>query len=243
MRLAFPNCVAVCRLDANAGASDTSKAKAVNLGVETVVIERLHEPFFLQRVPVFEDFRGKDRRLVLAALCQGKRVLHLGCADAPITDVNNSLHLFLQGFAARLDGHDLDAHALELLRPQVTKGELFSSLEEAIADYDVVLVPEVLEHVDNVRAFLSDVDRIKCREIVITVPDAYSCMSRHFEYTPTTRTFIEAVHPDHNCWYTPYTLQNVLRKYTAWTINAICFLGDISIMAMCEKHAARAVEI
>lgn len=199
------------------------------------MIEQLHAPFFLQRLQVFGDFKGQDRRLVLAALCQGKHVLHLGCADAPITDVRNSLHLFLQGFATRLDGHDLDPDALDLLRPHVTKGALFTSLADAVEDYDLVLIPEVLEHVDNVRAFLADIDQLKCREIIITVPDAYSCMSRHFEYLAGGRTFLEAVHPDHNCWYSPYTLQNVLRKYTNWTINAICFLGDISVMAMCEK--------
>ena len=200
------------------------------------MIEQLHAPFFLQRLQVFGDFKGQDRRLVLAALCQGKRVLHLGCADAPITDVRNSLHLFLQESAARLDGHDLDADALQLLRPHLTKGELFNDLRDVVGDYDLVLIPEVLEHVDNVRAFLAEVDELKCREIVITVPDAYSCMSRHFEYEPGMRTFLEAVHPDHNCWYSPYTLHNVLRKYTSWKINAICFLGDISVMAMCEKN-------
>ena len=199
------------------------------------MIEGLHDPFFLQRIPVFDEFRGKDRRLVLAALCNGKRVLHLGCADSPLTDVDNNLHLFLQGHAAKLDGHDLDGDALQILQPHVTKGELFSRLEDAKADYDLVLIPEVLEHVDNVRTFLAEVDRIRCREIVITVPDAFSCMSRHFDYASATRTFLEAVHPDHNCWYSPYTLQNILRKYTNWAIHAICFLGDISVMAICEK--------
>lgn len=202
------------------------------------MIEQLHTPYFLQQLSVFDDFRGKDRRLVLAALCQGKRVLHLGCADAPITDVGNSLHLFLQGYAARLDGHDLDHDALRMLEPHVTRGTLFHRLDDAQAEYDLVLIPEVLEHVDNVRNFLTEVDRIKCREIVITVPDAFSCMSKHFEYAPASRTFFEAVHPDHNCWYSPYTLQNVLRKYTTWAINAICFLGDISVMAICEKPTA-----
>ncbi len=199
------------------------------------MIENLHAPFFLQSLQVFPDFKGKDRRLVLAAICQGKRVLHIGCADSPLTDAENSLHLFLQGYAERLDGQDLDSDALRMLEPYVTKGELFSDLGHATYEYDLVLIPEVLEHVDNVKHFLAEVDKIRSREIVITVPDAYSCMSRHFEYQPGTRTFLEAVHPDHNCWYSPFTLQNVLRKYTDWSINALCFLGDISVMAICAK--------
>ena len=71
--------------------------------------------------------------------------------------------------------------------------------------------------------------------LVITVPDAYQCHKRHFDYVQSTDTFVEVVHPDHNCWYTPYTLANVIAKYTPWTLDGLWFFNNISLLAMLSK--------
>jgi hypothetical protein len=60
-------------------------------------------------------------------------------------------------------------------------------------------------------------------------------MSRHFDYLADTETFVEVVHPDHNCWYTPYTLTNTLAKYTDWTLNGVWFFNRISLMAIATR--------
>jgi deoxycytidylate deaminase len=190
------------------------------------MIEAGHDPFFVQKLPVSSQLKGVDRRKVFATLCEGKRVLHVGCADSPITDVSNNLHCILQPFAKILDGFDLDEKSLDILRPHVTRGSLFSNIEQ------------IIEHVANVESFLNSLDKLKFKDLVITAPDAFSCMQRHFEYSQGTSTFCEIVHPDHNAWYTPYTLFNVLKKYTSWDINGMYFLGNISIMALCSKRVA-----
>jgi hypothetical protein len=63
-------------------------------------------------------------------------------------------------------------------------------------------------------------------------------MRRHFDYNAGAQTFIEAVHPDHNCWYTPYTLANVLRKYTPWQVQGLWFFNRMSLLALATRADA-----
>ena len=161
----------------------------------------------------------------------------MGCADWPITDPKTSLHLALEPHCAQLDGFDIHAEALAGLAPHA-KGQLYSRLEDVTGEYDLILVPEVMEHVPDVAGFLAQLHALKAPNIVITVPDAYQCAKRHFDYVEATDTFVEIVHPDHNCWYTPYTLANVIGKYTPWQLDGIWFFNNISLLAMVTKPKA-----
>lgn len=218
--------------------ADTGAASASSVPAAASRIEAGHDPFFVQKLPVSASLRGSHRNAVFASLCDGRTVLHVGCADAPITNVRNNLHLALQGSAKVLDGFDLDTAALDMLRPHINNGRLFSKLDDIQDEYELLLVPEVIEHVGNVEQFLQTLDKINFSEVVITAPDAYSCMHRNFfDYDSQSSTFCEIVHPDHNAWYTPYTLLNVLRKYTSWTVEGLFFLDPGSIMVVATKRA------
>jgi mannosyltransferase OCH1-like enzyme len=212
-----------------AASADAPPAKA-----EVSPLERQHEPYFVQRVKVGRELVGRDRVDVFAQLCQGRRVLHVGCADWPITDPKTSLHLALEPHCARLDGFDIHAEALAALQPHV-KGALFSRFEDVTAEYDLILVPEVMEHVPDVGGFLAQLHALKAPNLVITVPDAVQCHQRHFDYLEASETFVEVVHPDHNCWYSPYTLSNVIAKYTPWQLDGMWFFNRISLLAMVSK--------
>ena len=197
-------------------------------------LEKQHAGFFVQKQQVKQTLVGHSRIEVFARLCKDKRVLHIGCADWPITSPDTSLHLGLQKYCAQLDGFDIHEEALAQLRPFV-HGALFSRLEDITAYYDLVLVPEVMEHVPNVQEFLAQLNKINTQKYVITVPDAYSCFARHFDYVADTEAFVEVVHPDHNCWYTPYTLSNVIRKYTSWQLDGMWFFNQMSLLAIASK--------
>jgi hypothetical protein len=44
------------------------------------------------------------------------------------------------------------------------------------------------------------------------------------------------VHPDHNCWFTPYTLRNLVTKYTTWAVmDTVWFFNGISLMLFANK--------
>ncbi|MYL97494.1 mannosyltransferase [Novosphingobium sp. FGD1] len=198
-------------------------------------LERLHAPYFLQRVPVSSELADLDRIQVLRGLCAGQRVLHVGCADWPITDPRTSLHVALEPHCARLDGLDPHAEALDALRPHVS-GELFTDFAQVSQGYDLVLVPEVLEHVADVAGFLAQVEAIDAPLFLISVPDAFQCRARHFDYVEQTETFFEAVHPDHNHWYTPYTFANTLAKYTRLEMQRMWFFNRISLLALLSRR-------
>lgn len=197
-------------------------------------LEQIHAPYFLQKVAVSAEVADLSRVQVFQNLCQGKRVLHVGCADWPITDLNASLHLALQPHCAVLDGVDLHVEALDMLRPHVT-GELFSDISQANGQYDVVIVPEVMEHVANVEAFLAELEAINASCWFISVPDAFQCRAAHFDYNRDTETFYEAVHPDHNVWYTPYTFANTIQKYSNFQMHKMWFFNRISLLTLLTK--------
>jgi mannosyltransferase OCH1-like enzyme len=199
-------------------------------------LEQIHAPYFLQRVPVGSELVGLGRMEVLSSLCAGKRVLHVGCADWPITDVKTSLHVALEAHCASLDGVDPHAEALDQLRPFV-KGRLFTDLAQATDSYDVVLVPEVMEHVPDVAGFLAQIEAVDASCFLISVPGAFQCRARHFDYVGDTETFFEAVHPDHNVWYTPYTFANTIRKYSGLELQRMWFFNRISLLALLSKPA------
>lgn len=194
-------------------------------------LERQHEKYYLQKVQVINELAGVDRLEVFRRLCEGKRVLHLGCVDHPIFDPQKNLHIQLEKHCAVLDGFDVNVEGFERMRPFV-KGTLLSKWEDITEEYDLVLVPEVMEHVPNVQEFLGRIAKIRTARVIITVPDAFQCFRRHFDYNRETNTFVEVVHPDHNCWYTPYTLTNTLKKYTDWAIESVWFVNGISVMAI-----------
>lgn len=195
---------------------------------------RNHDEYFLQRVKVSQDLVGKDRVQTLISFCRDQRVLHLGCADWPITDPKRNLHVQLDSTCAALDGFDVNTEAFAQLRPLV-RGRLFNEWAQVSDSYDLILAPEVLEHVDDFKGFLGQMSAVDAPRALISVPDAYQCFARHFHYAPDGETFFEAVHPDHNCWFTPYTLQNTIQKYSKFKVEKMWFFNGISLLAILSR--------
>lgn len=198
-------------------------------------LEDQHDPYFVQRVSVSADIVGVGRMDVFAKFCAGKRVMHVGCADWPITDPATSLHVALEPHCGALDGFDIHAEALDALRPYV-RGGLYSQVEDMSGEYDLVLAPEVMEHVPSVEQFLVTLSAIDAPCYLISVPDAYQTRERHFDYVRGSQTFVEVVHPDHNCWYTPYTFANTVAKYTNWRLEKMWFFNGISLLGLFIKQ-------
>jgi len=196
-------------------------------------LEHAHAPYFVQKIAVGEEMVGRSRLDVFTELCAGKRVLHVGCVDWPITNLAQSLHLQLDKIC-ELDGFDIHDEAFAEMQPHL-RGRLFSRWADVTQHYDLVLVPEVLEHVPDVQAFLQQLEALDADEFVITVPDAYSCFRRHFDYSSGAQTFVEVVHPDHNCWYTPYTLANVISKYTGLQRQGMWFFNRMSLLTLLSR--------
>lgn len=158
-----------------------------------------------------------DRLELLDSLCRGQKVLHVGCTDHPVFNPATNLHLRLARVCRELDGLDVDLAGIEVLRRHVA-GRYFNDVEEVSEPYDLLLVPETIEHVDNIRQFLESLTKIRFKRCLITAPNAFLPDDNGNEWSGPG-AYVEYVHPDHNCWFSPYTLRRCITKFTGWKIE------------------------
>ena len=190
----------------------------------------------LQRLTVDTTYKTRNRLEFLEPLLTGKKVLHVGFVDWPKTRPSKNLHLLIAPWCARLDGIDLrpPKHAEHLAVPN---GNNYFDWSDVPNDYDVILVPEVIEHVDSVRDFF-EILNTRNGMLVVTAPDAY-LLQHHFNVakykeTDSESEWVELVHPDHNCWYSPYTLKCTINKFSTKKVQSLHWLGNQSICAICQ---------
>ncbi len=186
--------------------------------------------YFTQKISVDTTSRETTRPEFIKQSVKDLKVLHVGFVDYPITNTKKNLHLNIAPLCKRLDG--IDPNSTEEIKSilSVPNGQIYNSWSDIPNDYDLILVPEVIEHVDNVALFLQQLDLYKGR-LIITAPCAY-ILNKNFK--EEDGLFIETVHPDHNCWYTPYTLKNVINKYSKNRQVTSLHWTNASIIAICD---------
>ena len=152
------------------------------------------------RYPRFEFF---------ANMCRGKKVMHIGCADTMVFNPESNLHIYLSKIDGTiLHGLDIDINTINKLS-DFCPGVYFTNYGQVQESYDIVLVPEVMEHVPNVNLFLTDIFSISSKEYLFTVP------SMHVAQIFCDDSYaLETVHPDHKYWFSPYTLYNTLKPFS-----------------------------
>lgn len=195
-----------------------------------------HDKFYTQVLKVKKDIMYYNRHDFFASVVKGKKTLHVGCTDYPFC--NNSdghLHIHLDKFASKLDGFDVDTEGFKILQPKVS-GKFYNKWEDVKDEYDIIVATEVLEHVGNAEEFIRNLDNINSKYLFISIPDAFSCMNGHFEYIDSAETFVEIVHPDHNAWYSPYTVKHTIERYSTWKVKSLWFFYGRSILTICSKN-------
>lgn len=187
-----------------------------------------HKSFYVQKLSVDKTFLNSKRISFFKQFIEGKKVLHVGFVDWPITNLKSNLHLELSPLCSRLDG--IDPNYKEELDLNVSNGTIYLSWDDVPDDYDIILVPEVIEHVGNIESFLKLLSSKK-GILIITAPDAFLL---HHHFQSTEHEFLEAVHPDHNYWFTPYTLKTVIDKYSEKKVMSLHWIQNQSIAAVCK---------
>jgi len=183
-----------------------------------------------QNVNIDDSSLHVSRKHFLLNYVKDKKVLHVGFVDYPITDIKKNLHKQLSTECKQLDGIDpnISAEIEELL--SVPNGNIIKDWNDVKDEYDIIIVPEVLEHVGNVEDFLKLLDRFNSM-LIITVPDIYQLKDTAFFKDAVS--FVETVHPDHNCWYSPYTFKNIIKKYIKNKKTQKLFFIESSIAVVC----------
>lgn len=165
-------------------------------------------------------------------LCKDKSVLHFGCTDYPIFNPLNNLHIQLSSLTQKLHGFDIDIKGIEELKKHVDQ-PYFSNFEELkFNKYDVCLIPETIEHVDNIQLFLQSLQFVNADTFIITGPNCFA-PEHMIRNTFENGVYTEIIHPDHNCWFSPFTLKNVVEKYAPLKVKQVYLLED-ERMVCCE---------
>lgn len=163
----------------------------------------------------------KPRTEVLKELLREKSVIDLGFADH--VDVIRSklindewLHKMVCDVSSNCIGIDINKHAVEYVKSLGFENVLHADIINDSIDilnkqtWDVLLMAEIIEHINNPVDFLH---KIKCKyganikEYIITVPNAFSRKNLIF-----ANENIERINTDHRYWFSPYTLMKVVHE-------------------------------
>jgi len=160
-----------------------------------------------------------NRKQFLIEFCRGKRVLHIGCVDSGLMEQriaeNNFLHYHISRVADELIGADIDDDGLRHLANagyEVHRLDLQADcelLQKLAARVDLIIIPEVIEHLSNVGQALDNLKQCRFKgDMVVTTPNAFS-----YRAAVQLARGVELVHPDHNCYFSPTTLKTLLAKH------------------------------
>lgn len=155
---------------------------------------------------------------LLAKWVAGRRALHVGFADhvpliaSRVAD-GSWLHARLSRSASACIGIDINPQAVAAARSlgfeNVHALDVFAPEAVAtLADWsvDLVLVPDVIEHLPDPAAFLRRLAQcLPAAEFVVTVPNALSLRN-----TVQALAGVERINTDHRAWFSPFTLLKVL---------------------------------
>ncbi|AVT12190.1 SAM-dependent methyltransferase [Paracidovorax avenae] len=155
---------------------------------------------------------------LLEQWCAGRSVLHVGFADhqpliaARVAD-GGWLHARLSRSARQCHGIDINRQAVEAAR--VLGFQHVHALDIHAADsegflrglgVDLVMVPDVLEHLGDPAAFMARLAQIfPAADFVVSVPNGLALRN-----AVNMLGGVERVNTDHRAWFSPYTLSKVL---------------------------------
>lgn len=169
----------------------------------------------------------------LLSVAAGRNVLHMGCLDhEPLIHDKIALGTWLHSALRRVShscvGVDINGDVITALRSRygfedihafdVLKAELPRELVQAV---DVVMLPDVLEHIATPVEFLAALRRNfpdPAPTLVLTVPSAAT-----LDNALRALRAREWINSDHYVSYTPYTLARVVAK-GGWVPGEIFFL-------------------
>jgi len=171
------------------------------------------------------------------SIVHGKSVLHVGCTDhKEIIDIkikrHEFLHLKLMEYAKIVHGIDINKKAIEYLCTNYNINNIYycditqTSLPDTLLPfYDIILIPEVIEHVLDVGSFLRAVKRFMVPQswLIIGTPNGFKLHNLF-----TVLKGYEEVNPDHKYYFSYATLKSL--------IEALGFAIEKWYIYICNPH-------
>jgi SAM-dependent methyltransferase len=187
-----------------------------------------------------EDFILKTRHEIMQSFAKDRNVVHVGCVDHSIKQIKVKLkhdqwvHKLVSDAAARCVGVDIIADCVAYIRDELGYTETY--VGDILNDefpfwdgtvWDYVLLPEVLEHIDNPVSFLTALRRRmqgRAARLIVSVPNASSSV-----LISHAKRGMELINTDHRYVFTPYTLAKISSQ-AGFNIHQIrmCMYGKSS---------------
>ncbi len=161
--------------------------------------------------------------------CRNKKVLDVGCIgqDKPAGS-NDWLHGVIKGVTAELTGVDINKDKIPYLNQQGFNILTPEMLEQSGKKFDIVLMADVIEHVDDVAAFLKYYMQYvdDGGKLIITTPNPFS-----IRQTISILLYCQpGINPEHTAGLDPITLSEVFSRLNL-TVNYFCWLHEYSAPA------------
>jgi 2-polyprenyl-3-methyl-5-hydroxy-6-metoxy-1,4-benzoquinol methylase len=173
-----------------------------------------HGPLAIMRGTV------RDRMAIIEPHARNRSVLDVGCVDArpgredSAARLDRKEDLLFRSLAAccsGLVGVDIDAEGVSVLKE---RGHNVVCADASTMDlgraFDVIVAGEVIEHVSDAHAFLTNLAAHMHEQsvLVVSTPNPFHAKQIRRIY----RHGRPAVHEQHVAWYDPITLQAALRR-------------------------------
>jgi hypothetical protein len=186
--------------------------------------------------PIIDSRKYVPLRLdEVAERVQGRSVVHVGCVDhegliGQKIESGMWLHKRLSDVASKCVGVDINESGIARLVQEgwadvfvgdITRPDTFVDPGTA---WDVIVLGEIVEHVDNPVAFLAAIREAwagRCNRLILTLPNAFAWSTLR-----STGRSVESINTDHRYWFTPYTAAKVATQ-AGFIVNDI---------ALCENY-------
>jgi len=152
-----------------------------------------------------------EKRSKIIDLCAGQTVLDVGCVGQ---DYNYNdpdwMHNLIRNVSASVDGVDIEPVGIQSMRDKGFSVYFSEELMSLNKKYDVVLMSDVIEHVNDPVDFLSFYSKFlnESGKIVITTPNAHAV--RNFTSILLRNDY--SLNPEHTFWLCPRTISEIVRR-------------------------------
>ncbi len=153
----------------------------------------------------------KHKDDVVLQYCTGKSVLDVGCVGQDRDYASdNWLHNKVRKVASHLDGVDILLEEIALLRAKGYSMYSLDELQQTSNRYDVILMADVIEHVNDPVGFLRLYASYLTADGVMIVTTPNSNRANNFINILFNNNY--TVNPEHTCWFCPRTFSEVTTR-------------------------------
>jgi hypothetical protein len=152
-----------------------------------------------------------DKDRTIENYCKDKTVLDVGCIGQ---DRNfkepNWLHNKVKGWSKEVDGVDILIEQINELKRNGYNMYSIQELQALKKTYEVVLMADVIEHVDNPVDFLKFYASFLADTGVMVISTPNANRANNFINILFNNNY--SVNPEHTCWYCPKTFSEVVSR-------------------------------